>query len=105
MDDWHPPVDVGGTSRAVDSRSGGHRAAAAAAEPSGQQGAPAVPVCEGRSVALAGGSTTRRRMRIGTWNLAGRWTPEHERFLLAADCDVWLLTEVNERVRLDGFAR
>ncbi len=42
-------------------------------------------------------------MRIGTWNLAGRWEPEHERFLAEADCDVWLLTEVNERVELKDF--
>lgn len=44
-------------------------------------------------------------MRIGTWNLAGRWTADHERFLVAADCDVWLLTEVADRVELPGFHR
>jgi hypothetical protein len=44
-------------------------------------------------------------MRIGTWNLAGRWQPQHEEFIAAADCDVWLLTEVNERVQLDGYTR
>lgn len=44
-------------------------------------------------------------MKIGTWNLAGRWQPEHEALLTDVDCDVWLLTEVNERVELDGFAR
>ena len=43
-------------------------------------------------------------MRIGTWNLAGRWSDDHRRLLLEADCDVWLLTEVNERTRLPGFA-
>jgi hypothetical protein len=43
-------------------------------------------------------------MRIGTWNLAGRWSPQHERFLLEKDCDVWLLTEVSERVALPGFS-
>jgi hypothetical protein len=37
-------------------------------------------------------------MRIGTWNLARRWGSEHLDFLLALDCDVLLLTEVNERV-------
>ncbi|MFC7492756.1 MULTISPECIES: hypothetical protein [unclassified Nocardioides] len=41
-------------------------------------------------------------MRIGTWNLAGRWTPDHERFLLDLDCDVLLLTEVSERFTLAG---
>jgi hypothetical protein len=42
-------------------------------------------------------------VRIGTWNLAGRWTPEHQDLLLAQDCDVWLLTEVSDRVSLDGW--
>ena len=30
-------------------------------------------------------------MRIGTWNLAGRWSPEHLDFVLALDCDDLLL--------------
>jgi hypothetical protein len=42
-------------------------------------------------------------MRIGTWNLDGRWKPEHEALMVAADCDVWLLTEVNECVELAGY--
>lgn len=42
-------------------------------------------------------------MRIGTWNLAGRWSAEHRTLLLDADCDVWLLTEVNERTTLPGY--
>ena len=42
-------------------------------------------------------------MRIGPFNLAGRWSPQHHDFLVALDCDVWLLTEVSERTRLDGF--
>ena len=42
-------------------------------------------------------------MRIGTWNLAGRWSDDH-RASAQADCDVWLLTEVNERASLPGFA-
>ncbi|MCZ2839932.1 endonuclease/exonuclease/phosphatase family protein [Modestobacter sp. VKM Ac-2985] len=42
-------------------------------------------------------------MRIGTWNLEGRWKPEHEALLADANCDVWLLTEVNERVELPGY--
>jgi hypothetical protein len=38
-------------------------------------------------------------VRIGTWNLAGRWTGDHHRdFLLGLDCDVVLLTEVSERL-------
>lgn len=43
-------------------------------------------------------------MRIGTWNLAGRWSDAHLALLLEADCDVWLLTEVNERTSLPGYA-
>lgn len=43
-------------------------------------------------------------MRIGTWNLAGRWSDDHRNLLLEGDCDVWLLTEVNERTSLPGYA-
>jgi hypothetical protein len=43
-------------------------------------------------------------LRIGTWNLAGRWSDEHLAFLLAMDCDVVLLTEVSERVEVPGHA-
>lgn len=43
-------------------------------------------------------------MRIGTWNLAGRWSDDHRSLLIEADCDVWLLTEVNERTSLPGHA-
>lgn len=42
-------------------------------------------------------------MRIGTWNLAGRWTPSHHRFLMDLDCDVLLLTEVSERLETPGL--
>ena len=42
--------------------------------------------------------------RMGTWNLAGRWTDSHHEFLLGLECDVLLLTEVSERLRLDGYA-
>ena len=44
-------------------------------------------------------------MRIGTWNLDGRWTERHEALLLAQECDVWLLTEVRDDVALPGFTR
>ncbi|MCW2736367.1 hypothetical protein [Nocardioides sp.] len=43
-------------------------------------------------------------MRIGTWNIAGRWSEHHRALLVEADCDVWLLTEVNERTSLPGYA-
>lgn len=42
-------------------------------------------------------------MRIGTWNAAGRWTDRHRDFLSVLDCDVLLLTEVDERVQLPGY--
>jgi hypothetical protein len=42
-------------------------------------------------------------LQIGTWNLAGRWDARHEALLFAADADVWLLTEVNERLALPGY--
>jgi endonuclease/exonuclease/phosphatase family metal-dependent hydrolase len=41
-------------------------------------------------------------VRIGTWNLAGRWTPAHAALLASADCDVWLVTEVSDRLALPG---
>ncbi len=44
-------------------------------------------------------------MRIGTWNLAGRWDDRHAALLAEQDSDIWLLTEVSERAVLDGFAR
>jgi len=42
-------------------------------------------------------------VRIGTWNLAGRWSPAHRELLSAQDCDVWLLTEVHDDVGLPGY--
>jgi hypothetical protein len=42
-------------------------------------------------------------MRIGTWNLAGRWTNAHATLLAGLDCDVLLLTEVSERLDLHGY--
>jgi hypothetical protein len=43
-------------------------------------------------------------LRIGTWNLEGRWGDDHLAFLLALDCDVLLLTEVSERLVVPGHA-
>lgn len=42
-------------------------------------------------------------MRIGTWNLAGRWSEAHAALLARAECEVWLLTEVHERTELPGY--
>lgn len=52
----------------------------------------------------AGESAMMPPVRIGTWNLAGRWSEQHRDLMLEADCDVWLLTEVNERTCLPGYS-
>lgn len=36
--------------------------------------------------------------RVGTWNLAGRWSPAHRALLDDSRCDVWFLTEVPRRL-------
>ncbi len=41
-------------------------------------------------------------MRVGTWNLEGKWSNEHLSLLLGLDCDVLLLTEVSEMVAAPG---
>jgi len=43
--------------------------------------------------------------RIGTWNLAGRWSGLHRDFLLLLNCDVLLLTEVRRDADLPGYER
>lgn len=43
------------------------------------------------------------RVRIGTWNLAGRWGAHHLELVLSLDCDILLLTEVSTRVSLPGY--
>jgi hypothetical protein len=43
------------------------------------------------------------RVRIGTWNLEGRWSDAHVALLLAQECEVWLLTEVRTDAHLPGF--
>jgi hypothetical protein len=42
-------------------------------------------------------------VRIGTWNLAGRWSDDHVSLMVEARCPVWLLTEVSERTALPGY--
>ncbi|WP_342372592.1 hypothetical protein PCC79_17135 [Propioniciclava soli] len=42
-------------------------------------------------------------MRVGTWNLEGRWSQDHLALLAAQECDVWLLTEVRDDTSLPGF--
>ena len=42
-------------------------------------------------------------MRIGTWNLEGKWSPDHLALLEDPDCDVWLLTEVPPEASIPGM--
>jgi hypothetical protein len=42
-------------------------------------------------------------MRIGVWNLQGRWDGRHCQQIQAMSCDVVLLTEVSERVVIPGM--
>ena len=42
-------------------------------------------------------------MRIGTWNLEGRWTSDHLALLRDQACDVWLLTEVPTQASIPGL--
>jgi hypothetical protein len=42
-------------------------------------------------------------MRIGTWNLAGRWSTDHDELIRSKNADVWLLTEVSERLHVEGY--
>jgi len=51
-----------------------------------------------------GGAREDCRVRIGTWNMEGRWSADHAELLLAQGCDVWLLTEVHEATQLPGSA-
>ena len=44
-------------------------------------------------------------MRIGTWNVDARWDPRHQRLVSEQACDVWLLTEIPDKVVLPGFRR
>ena len=45
-------------------------------------------------------NAARTSMRIGTWNLAGRWDARHLALIEQMDCDLLLLTEVSDRVEL-----
>lgn len=42
-------------------------------------------------------------VRIGTWNLQGRWDARHLNLIENMQCEVLLLTEVSERVRIPGM--
>lgn len=42
-------------------------------------------------------------MRIGTWNLEGKWSSDHLALLQGQECDVWLLTEVPTEASIPGM--
>jgi hypothetical protein len=42
-------------------------------------------------------------MRVGTWNLEGRWGDRHRSFLKGLDCDVLLLTEVRSDFAMQEY--
>lgn len=52
---------------------------------------------------VARGEGSPSLLRVGTWNLEGRWTSAHRQLLVDEACDVWLLTEVRDDVALPGF--
>lgn len=56
-----------------------------------------------RNVLLSRHRSRIAQVRIGTWKAAGRWTDRHRDFRSGLDCDVLLLTEVDERVQLTGY--
>jgi hypothetical protein len=43
------------------------------------------------------------RVRIGTWNLEGKWSPDHLALMDREHCDVWLLTEVHVDISIPGM--
>jgi len=43
-------------------------------------------------------------MRIGTWNVDARWDQRHQELVTDQACDIWLLTEIPDRVSLPGFS-
>jgi len=53
--------------------------------------------------AEAPGASDTGGMRIGTWNLEGRWSPAHGEFLGSLRCDVLLLTELHQETRVPGM--
>jgi hypothetical protein len=42
-------------------------------------------------------------MRIGTWNLEGRWSANHLALIRGQECDLWLLTEVPVDASIPGM--
>lgn len=44
-----------------------------------------------------------KHIKVGTWNLDGRWSEQHEGLLMSERCDVWLLTEVHPSTHVNEF--
>ena len=42
-------------------------------------------------------------VRIGTWNLEGKWSSDHLALLAGENCDAWLLTEVRTDTSIPGM--
>jgi len=42
-------------------------------------------------------------IRIGTWNLEGKWSIKHANLLTSFDCDLLLLTETRRDIELPGY--
>jgi hypothetical protein len=53
--------------------------------------------CYSQSFSQLNDSVTMR-IRIGTWNLQGRWSQLHRDLLTGQSADLWLLTEVNSKI-------
>lgn len=44
-----------------------------------------------------------KHIKVGTWNLDGHWSDQHESLLISEQCDVWLLTEVHPSIHVNRF--
>lgn len=44
---------------------------------------------------------SKSTIRIGTWNLEGKWSADHHALLSAQNCQIWLLTEVPTAIAAD----
>lgn len=45
----------------------------------------------------------RMHLRIGTWNMQGQSSLDHDFLLNREQCDVWLLTEVSEKIKMPWY--
>jgi len=47
--------------------------------------------------------STESSIRIGTWNLDGKWSSDHRAMIASQRCDAWLLTEVSTKALNDDI--